>query len=45
MPIFYIALMFIAQFMMFFNLPFSTAIEACRLLKERKSEAKEKEDG
>ena len=45
MPIFYIALMYIARFMKFFSLPFAIAIEARRLLKERKSEAKGNERG
>lgn len=42
-PPFYIALMYIAKFVMFFSLPFATAIETRRLLKGRKSEAKENE--
>jgi len=43
MPPFYIALMYIARFTIFFSLPLATAIEARRLLKGRKGEAKENE--
>jgi len=35
MPSYYIALIYIARFVMFFSLPFATAIEARRLLKGR----------
>jgi len=41
---FHIALTCIAHVVMFFSLPFATAIEARRSLKGRKSEAKERED-